>query len=62
MESASSLFEKQPSASRKSTTVKSKIDWTQLQPDAVEVTPPKVHPLADVKRIVRGMLRQYQSQ
>jgi hypothetical protein len=62
MKSSSSRFEKQTSASRKSITVKSKTDWVRLKSDAVEVTPPKVHPLADVKRIVRGMLRQYQSQ
>ena len=58
MKSSSSRFEKQTSASRKSTTVKSKTDWVPLKSDAVDVKPTKEHPQADVKHIVRGMVRK----
>lgn len=58
MKSASSRFEKQKSASRKSTTVKSKTDWARLKSDAGDVKPTKEHPQADVKHIVRGMVRK----
>ncbi len=58
MKSASSRLEKQPSASRKSTTLKSKTDWVRLKSDSVDVNPTKEHPQADVKHIVRGMVRK----
>lgn len=58
MKSASSSFEKQTSASRKSTTVKSKTDWPRLKSETVDVKPTKEHPKADVKYIVRGMVRK----
>ena len=58
MKSASSLSEKQTSASRKSTTVKSKTDWSRLKSDAGDVKLTKEHPQADVKHIVRGMVRK----
>ena len=58
MKSGSSRLEKQPSASRKSTTVKSKTDWSRLKSDAGDVKLTKEHPQADVKHIVRGMVRK----
>ena len=61
MKSASSRLEKQPSASRKSTTLKSKTDWPRLKSETVDVKPTKEQPQADVKHIVRGMVKQYQS-
>ena len=58
MKTTSSHFEKQISASRKSTTLKSKTDWPRLKSETVDVKPTKEHPLADVKHIVRGMVRK----
>jgi uncharacterized protein (DUF4415 family) len=56
MKSASSLSEKPPSASRKSTSMKSKTNLVQLQKGKVKAT--TEHPEADVKHIVRGMVRK----
>jgi uncharacterized protein (DUF4415 family) len=56
MKSASSLCEKQVSASRKSTTMKSKTDWARLQSGAGDVKSMPEHPETDVKHIVRGMV------
>jgi uncharacterized protein (DUF4415 family) len=56
MKSASSLSEKPPSASRKSTSMKSKTNLVQLQKGKVKST--TEHPEADVKHIVRGMVRK----
>ncbi len=47
MKSASSRSVKQPSASRKSTSMKSKTDWARLKSGA-----------GDVKHIVRGLVRK----
>ena len=58
MKSASSRSEKQASASRKSTTMKSKTDWARLQSGADDVKPTPVHPEADVRHIVRGLVRK----
>ena len=58
MKSASSRSEKQASASRKSTTMKSKTDWARLQSGAGGVKPTPEHPEADVKHIVRGLVRK----
>jgi len=58
MKSASSRSEKQASASRKSTSMKSKTDWARLKPDADNVKLTLQHPEADVKHIVRGMVRK----
>jgi uncharacterized protein (DUF4415 family) len=57
MKSASSRSEKQPSASRKSTSMKSKTDWVRLKSGAGDATPTLEHPEADVKQIVRGLVR-----
>ena len=58
MKSASSRSEKQPSASRKSTLMKSKTDWARLKAGAADVKPTLEHPEADVKHIVRGLIRK----
>jgi uncharacterized protein (DUF4415 family) len=42
---------------RKSTSVKSKTDWTRLKSEG-RTRPSKDHPEADVKHIVRGMVRR----
>ena len=61
MKSASSRLEKQLSKSRKSTTVKSKTDWARLKSDAGDVKLTKEHQQADIKHIVRGMVKQHQN-
>ena len=38
--------------------MKSKTDWKRLQSAAVKARPSKEHPEADVKHIVRGIVRQ----
>ena len=58
MKSASSRSEKQASASRKSTTMKSKTDWARFQSGAGSVKPTPEHPEADVRHIVRGLVRK----
>ena len=58
IKSASSRSEKQPSASRKFTSMKSKTDWARLKSGAGEVKPTPEHPDADVKHIVRGLVRK----
>ena len=49
---------KQASASRKSTTMKSKTDWARLKSDAGDVKATLEHPEAAVNHIVRGMVRK----
>ena len=56
MKSASSLLEKPPSASRKSTSMKSKTDLSQLKTGKVK--PTTEHPEVDVQHIVRGLVRK----
>lgn len=58
MKSALSRSEKQPSASRKSTTMKSKTDWARLKSGPGNVKPRPEHPETDVKHIVRGLVRK----
>ena len=58
MKSASSRSEKLPSASRKSTSMKSKTDWARLKSGAVTAKATPEHREADVKHIVRGMVRK----
>jgi hypothetical protein len=43
---------------RKSITLKSKTDWVRLKSDAGDVKLTKEHQQADVKHIVRGMVRK----
>jgi uncharacterized protein (DUF4415 family) len=58
MKSASSRSEKLPSASRKSISMKSKTDWTRLKSGAGDAKPMLEHPEADIKHIVRGLVRK----
>ena len=58
MKSASSRSEKPPIASRKSTSMKSKTDWASLRAGASDAKPTPEHPEADVKHIVRGLVRK----
>jgi len=56
MKSASSRSAKPQSAKRKSTSMKSKTDWARLKADKpAESTE---HPEAEVRRIVRGVVRK----
>jgi uncharacterized protein (DUF4415 family) len=56
MKSASSRSDKPQSAKRKSTSVKSKTDWARLK--AGKPSAPADHPEADIKHIVRGVVRR----
>ena len=58
MKSASSRSAKPPSASRKSISMKSKTDWPRLKFSAADAEPTPEHPEADVKHIVRGLVRR----
>ena len=58
MKSASSLSAKRPSANRKSISMPSKTDWSRLNDDAQPKLSTRSHPEADVKHIVRGMVRR----
>jgi uncharacterized protein (DUF4415 family) len=58
MKSASSRSAKQPAAKQTSSSTKSKTDWARLKaksaPDAVTAE----HPEADIRHIVRGVVRR----
>ena len=58
MKSASSRSEKQASASRKSTSMKSKTDWARLNSSVDDAKPTPEHPETAVKHIVRGLVRK----
>lgn len=58
MKSASSRSEELPSASRKSTSMKSKTDWVRLKSGVGEQKPTSEHPEANIKHIVRGLVRK----
>jgi hypothetical protein len=58
MKSASSSSEKLPSASHKSTLMKSKTDWLRLKSGADDANPTPEHPESEVKHIVRGLVRK----
>ena len=57
MKSASSHSAKQPSAKRKSTSVKSKTNWAHLA-KAKPGTPSPEHPEAAIRHIVHGVVRR----
>ena len=57
MKSASSRSAKRPNVKPKSISPKSKTDWARLKADAVN-GPTAEHPEADVRHIVRGMVRR----
>ena len=58
MKSKSSLSAKPHTVKRKPTLVKSKTDWAGLRSKASSTKPTAEHPEADVKHIVRGMVRR----
>ena len=56
MKSASSRSEKRPNVKRKSTSAKSKTDWSRLRSGKASTT--SEHPEAEVRHIVRGVVRR----
>ena len=58
MKSASSPSAKQRSVKQTSTSTKSKTDWARLANPASDGIPSAEHPEADVKHIVRGIVRK----
>ena len=58
MKSASSHSEKQPDAKRRSTSMKSKTDWARLESKNSDVKPTTEHPEANLRHIVRGIVRR----
>jgi uncharacterized protein (DUF4415 family) len=58
MKSASSLSAKARSVKQTSTSNKSKTDWARLASPKAPGTPTTEHPEADVKHIVRGIVRK----
>ena len=58
MKSASSPSAKPQTVKRKSTSVKSKTDWAGVRSKSTPAKPSSEHPEADVKHIVRGMVRR----
>lgn len=58
MKSASSPSAKQASAKRKSTSMKSKTDWARLESKQAASNVSEDHPEADVRHIVRGIVRR----
>lgn len=58
MKSGSSHSAKQAVAKRKSTLTKSKTDWARLESDQIQPTVTDDHPEADVRHIVRGIVRR----
>ncbi|KFB67420.1 BrnA antitoxin family protein [Candidatus Accumulibacter vicinus] len=57
MKSGSSLSAKQPAAKRKSTTMESQTDWARLESKTATSKVSADHPEADVRHIVRGIVR-----
>jgi uncharacterized protein (DUF4415 family) len=58
MKSASSPSAKQPIANRKSTSMKSKTDWARLESKQTTSYVSEDHPEAEVRHIVRGIVRR----
>jgi uncharacterized protein (DUF4415 family) len=58
MKSASSPSAKQRSVKQTSTSLKSKTDWARLRASEAKGVPTEEHPEADVKHIVRGIVRR----
>jgi uncharacterized protein (DUF4415 family) len=58
MKSALSPSTKQPAAKRKSTSMKSKTDWARLESRNAKPKAAADHPEADVRHIVRGIVRR----
>ena len=58
MKSASSHSAKQTNVKRKSTSIASKTDWARLKSVGAEGAPTTEHPEADIRHIVRGIVRR----
>jgi len=58
MKSASSPSAKQRSVKPTSTSLKSRTDWARLRSTEAKGVPTDEHPEADVKHIVRGIVRR----
>ncbi len=58
MKSASSRSAKPPTVKHKSTSAKSKTDWVRLKARAMPAIPTTEHPDADIRHIVRGVVRR----
>ena len=58
MKSASSRSAKRPTVKPKSTSLKSKTDWAHLKARAKTAAPNAEHPEADIRHIVRGVVRR----
>jgi len=58
MKSPSSLSAKQPAAKQKSTSMKSKTDWARFESRKAKSNVDDDHPEADVRHIVRGIVRR----
>ena len=58
MKSMSSRFAKQPNVKPASTSLKSKTDRTRLKAGSARIAPTGDHPEADIRHIVRGVVRR----
>jgi uncharacterized protein (DUF4415 family) len=58
MKSASSRSAKQPAVKQTSSSMKSKTDWARLKAKAEPDTVTAEHPEADIRHIVRGVVRR----
>lgn len=58
MKSASSRSAKQPAVKQPSSSRKSKTDWARLRSDTKPPSPTKEHPEAEIRHIVRGVVRR----
>ena len=58
MKSASSPSAKPRNVKPASTSLKSKTDWTRLRSPASRGVPTEEHPEADIKQVVRGIVRR----
>jgi uncharacterized protein (DUF4415 family) len=58
MKSASSRSAKQPPVKKTSTSLKSNTDWARLKDKDELATPTAEHPEADIRHIMRGVVRR----
>jgi uncharacterized protein (DUF4415 family) len=58
MKSASSRSARQPAVKQASSSMKSNTDWARLKSKAKPTTPTKDHPEADIRHVVRGVVRR----
>ncbi|HEY8710184.1 MAG TPA: BrnA antitoxin family protein [Burkholderiaceae bacterium] len=58
MKSVSSRSAKQPAVKQPSSSMQSNTDWARLKAKAKPATPTPEHPEADIRHIVRGVVRR----